>query len=196
MTSEVFNIVSTVGIGLTFLISTVTVIISILSMRNSNRAAKRAAYLSTITAGRDKWSYLLRDSASQYFTQIARICSAQVNDLGDIYNELTRYHFAIVLLLSEKDHSVLDSMSAVRNNACEIVLQSNIIRQEYRKYESTFFASSNLDIIEKQEKVIEARKRINELRDSISQFQCEVFRGITFLLENEWEKQKYEATTR
>lgn len=58
-------------------------------------------YLSTITAGRDRWSYSLRESAALYFTQIARLCNGQEECLEEIHNELLRTHFAIVLLLSK-----------------------------------------------------------------------------------------------
>lgn len=62
---------------------------------------------------------------------IERICSEQEKDLREIYNELTHYHFAIVLLLFEQDVEVHDNMSIVRRKAFEIVEQSNIINQQY-----------------------------------------------------------------
>lgn len=133
MPNEVFNIFSTIGIGLTFLASIAAVIVSIISLRYSNKATKRSGYLSTITASRDKWSNSLRESSSLYFTQIARICSGQENNLEEIYNELTRYHFAIVLLLFEQHKEIHNNMSAVRNKAFEIVEQSKIINKQYMK---------------------------------------------------------------
>lgn len=193
MTDEVFNIVSAIGIGLTFLASIAAVIVSIISLRYSNKVAKRSGYLSTITASRDKWSNSLRDSASLYFTQIARICSEQEDNLGEIYNELTHYHFAIVLLLFEQDVEVNDNMSVVRRKAFEIVEQSNIINQQYKKLKE----SPNIteECIENQEVVIKARQKIHMLRCSIlSDYQGRIFDGIRILIEREWRKQQYEAT--
>lgn len=193
MTDEVFNIVSAIGIGLTFLASIAAVIVSIISLRYSNKVAKRSGYLSTITASRDKWSNSLRDSASLYFTQIARIYSEQEDNLGEIYNELTHYHFAIVLLLFEQDVEVHDNMSVVRRKAFEIVEQSNIINQQYKKLKE----SPNIteECIENQEVVIKARQKIHMLRCSIlSDYQGRIFDGIRILIEREWRKQQYEAT--
>ena len=47
MPDEVFNIVSAIGIGLTFLASIAAVIVSIISLRYSNKVAKRSGYLSS-----------------------------------------------------------------------------------------------------------------------------------------------------
>lgn len=193
MTDEVFNIVSAIGIGLTFLASIAAVIVSIISLRYSNKMAKRSGYLSTITPSRDKWSNSLRDSASLYFTQIARICSEQEDYIGEIYNELTHYHFAIVLLLFEQDVEVHNNMSAVLRKAFEIVEQSNIINQQYKKLKE----SPNIteECIEKQEIVINARQEIHMLKYSIlNDYQGRIFDGIRILLEREWRKQQYEAT--
>lgn len=193
MTDEAFNIVSAIGIGLAFLASIAAVIVSIISLRYSNKVAKRSGYLSTITVSRDKWSNSLRDSASLYFTQIARICSEQEEDLREIYNELTHYHFAIVLLLFEQDVEVHDNMSIVRRKAFEIVEQSNIINQQYKKLKE----SPNIteECIENQEIVIKARQKIHMLRCSIlNDYQGRVFDGIRILIEREWRKQQYEAT--
>lgn len=193
MTTEVFNIFSAIGIGLTFLASIAAVIVSIISLRYSNKVAKRSGYLSTITASRDKWSNSLRESSSLYFTQIARICSGQENNLEEIYNELTRYHFAIVLLLFEQDKEIHNNMSAVRNKAFEIVDQSKIINQQYMKMNE----SPNITeaYIESQEMVVKARQKIYDLRCSIlNDYQGRIFDGIRYLLEREWRKQQYEAT--
>lgn len=193
MTDEAFNIVSAIGIGLAFLASIAAVIVSIISLRYSNKVAKRSGYLSTITVSRDKWSNSLRDSASLYFTQIARICSEQEENLREIYNELTHYHFAIVLLLFEQDVEVHDNMSIVRRKAFEIVEQSNIINQQYKKLKE----SPNIteECIENQEIVIKARQKIHMLRCSIlNDYQGRVFDGIRILIEREWRKQQYEAT--
>ena len=78
VSNEAFNIFSVIGIGLTFLASIAAVVVSIISLKCSNKVAKRSGYLSTITASRDKWSNSLRESSSLYFTQIARLCSGPV----------------------------------------------------------------------------------------------------------------------
>lgn len=193
MSDEVFNIFSTIGIGLTFLASIAAVIVSVISLRYSNKVAKRTGYLSTITAGREKWSNSLRENASMYFTQIARICNGQEDNLEEIYNELTHYHFAIVLLLFEKNKEIHNNMSAIRSKAFEIVDLNNMIKQQYNKLtDSTNITASH---IESQGVVIQARQKIYDLRCSIlSDYQEKVFDGIRVLIETEWRKQQYEAT--
>lgn len=193
MSDEVFNIFSAIGIGLTFLASIAAVIVSVISLRYSNKIAERTGYLSTITASRDKWSNSLRDSASLYFTQVARICSGQEDNLEEIYNELTHYHFAIVLLLFEKNKEIHDNMSAIRSKAFEIVDLNNMIRQQYNKLtDSTNITAAHT---ESQGVVIQARQKIYDLRCSIlSDYQEKVFDGIRVLIETEWRKQQYEAT--
>lgn len=193
MSNEAFNIFSVVGIGLTFLTSIAAVVVSILSLKCSNKVAKRSGYLSTITASRDKWSNSLRENSSLYFTQIARLCSGQENNLEEIYNELTHYHFAIILLLFKQDKEIHDNMSAVRSKAFEIVGQNNIINQQYKKFQK----SPNITdtYIESQDMVIRARQKIYDLRFSIlNDYQGRIFDGIRNLLECEWRKQQYEAT--
>lgn len=187
MSNEVFNIFSSVGIGLTFLASIAAVIVSIISMRYSNKAARRSGYLSTITASREKWSNSLRESASLYFTQIERICNAQEDDLEEIFNNLTRYHFAIVLLLFKQDNEIHNNMSAVRSIAHDIVRQNNIIKQHYTELRLESYTES-------AEEVLQARKTISILRCSIRSYEDKIFNGIRDLLEGEWRKQRYEAT--
>ena len=193
MSNELFNIFSAIGIGLTFLGSIAAGIVSIISLRYSNKVAKRSGYLGTITASRDKWSNSLRESSSLYFTQIARICSGQEDNLEEIYNELTRYHFAIVLLLFEQDEEIHNNMSVVRSKAFEIVDQSNIINQQYKKLKESPNATETY--IESQEVVVKARQKMYDLRCSIlNDYQGRIFNGIRNLLEREWRKQQYEAT--
>lgn len=86
MTEQVFNIFSAVGIFLTFLAAMASVFVSIISLRDSSKAAKRADYISSITAGRDKWSYSLRENASLYFTQISRLCKGKEKNIDEIYS--------------------------------------------------------------------------------------------------------------
>lgn len=193
MSNELFNIFSAIGIGLTFLASIAAVIVSIISLRYSNKVAKRSGYLGTIAASRDKWSNSLRESSSLYFTQIARICSGQEDNLEEIYNELTRYHFAIVLLLFEQDEEIHNNMSVVRSKAFEIVDQSNIINQQYKKLKESPNATETY--IESQEVVVKAQQKMYDLRCSIlNDYQGRIFNGIRNLLEREWRKQQYEAT--
>ena len=165
MPNEVFNIISAIGIGLTFLASIAAVIVSIISLNYSSKIAKRSGYLSTITVSRDKWSSSLRESSSLYFTQIARICVGQEDNIEEIYNELTRYHFAIVLLLFEQDIELHNNMSTVRSKALEIVEQSNIINQQYKKLNVSLNITETY--IESQAGVINARQKIHDLKSSI-----------------------------
>lgn len=190
MSNDVFNVFSVVGIGLTFIASMAAVVVSVISLRCSNRAAKRSGYLSTITASRDRWSNSLREIASLYFTQIARICSGQEDNLGEIYNELTHYHFAIILLFFEQDKELHNSMSALRSKAFEVVEQNNIIASQYNR---GFLV--NKTEIENSDIVIQARKKMHELRCIIlEEYQEKIFNGISEMLEREWRKQQYEAT--
>mgnify|MGYP001853144138 CR=1 FL=1 len=192
MSDGMYNIFSAVGICLTFLVSLSAVIVSIISLRYTHRAAKYSAYLNTITSSRYKWTSSLRVCASLYFTQIIRICNEKDENLEEIYNELTRYHFAIILLLSEKDVELHNQMSIVRNKAAEIVRQDNLIKVEYKKNEGLL--SHNINDVESQELVIKARQTIRDLRVSIMyEYQDKIFNSIIALLESEWEKQKYEA---
>lgn len=193
MSNEVFNVFAAIGIGLTFLASLAAIVVSIVSQKYSNRLAERSGYLETITAGRDKWSNSLRESASLYFTQIARICDGQEENLGEIYNEFIHYHFAIALLLFEQDRKINDDMCTVRNKAFEIVEQSNIIKQQYEKLNE---CSDNADAcIESQKIVIRAQQKMYASRyEILNDYQGRIFEGIRKLLENEWRKQQHEAT--
>ena len=185
MSDEVFNVFSAVGIGLTFLASMAAVVVSVISLRCSNKAAKRSGYLSTITASRDRWSNSLRENASLYFTQIARICSGQEDNLGEIYNELTHYHFAIILLFFEQDKELHNSMSALRSKAFEVVEQNNIIVSQYNN-RGSFVKKTE---IENSDIVIQARKKMHELRCIIlEKYQEKIFNEISVMLEIEWRK--------
>lgn len=133
----------------------------------------------------------MRDNASMYFTQITRICSEQEDNPLEIYNELTRYHFSILMLLSDKDTELHNNMSAIRSKAFEIVNQNDIIKQQYNIYGKTCANAQ----IEKYTTVINARNEIKNLRWSIlKEYQSKVFDEICFLIQREWERQKYEAT--
>lgn len=193
MSDDIFNIFASIGIGLTFLASVGAIIVSLISLKASNKVAKRAGYLNTITVSRDKWSAALRENSSLYFAQISRLCGGKENDLVGIYNELTRYHFAISLHLFEQDKDLYDNMNTVLSKASEIVDLNNIIEQQYKK------KGCSLGIVkpylEKQDIVIQSRNKITELRHSIlNEHQEAIFNGIRALIEIEWRKQQYEAT--
>lgn len=193
MTDELFNVVASVGIALTFIASIIAIIVSLASLKASNKAAKRSDYLGTITASRERWSISLRENASFYFTQIGRICGGQEENLAEIYNELTRCHFAIVLLLFEQDSALHDNMSAVRNKAFQIVDQNKIIENQFNKYKDS--PNMTIELVEEMDIVISARKKMYELRCSIlEEYQGEIFKQIQALNESEWRKQQYEAT--
>lgn len=191
MTTENLNIFYAIGIVLTFISSIITTIVSIISLKSSNKKSEQSLYSSTITSSRGKWTTSMRDNASLYFTQITRICSEQEDNPLEIYNELTRYHFSILMLLSDEDKKLHDNMSAIRSKAFEIVHQNSIIEQQYNIYGNTCAAAQ----IEKHTTVINARNEIKNLRWSIlKEYQSKVFEEICFLIQREWERQKYEAT--
>ena len=70
MNDELFNLFSAIGIGLTFIASVGAIIVSIISLRQTNKATKHTGYLNTISTTRYKWSTSIREQASMYFTQI------------------------------------------------------------------------------------------------------------------------------
>ena len=128
-----------------------------------------------------------------YFTQLARMCREQEDNLAEVYNELTHYHFAIVLLLFEQDIEINSYMNTVREKAFDIVSQSNIINQQYKKMVNSLSVTKADK--ENQEIVTKARHKIEDLRRSIAnEYQGEIFGEIRNLLEGEWRKQQYEAT--
>lgn len=191
MTTENLNIFYAIGIVLTFISSIITTIVSIISLQFSNKKSEQSLYSSTITSSRGKWTTSMRDNASLYFTQITRICSEQEDNPLEIYNELTRYHFSILMLLSDEDTELHNNMSAIRSKSLDIVQQDSIIKQQYNIYGES---CSNIEI-ERQAIVVNARNKIKELRCSIlKEYQSKVFDDICFLIQREWERQKYEAT--
>lgn len=131
MTEELYYLCSAIGILLTFLASITAVIISIISMKAARQTAKQTNYQNIISTARAKWQSDLRENASKYFTQIARLCGNQEKDVTDIFNKLTLYHFSIVLLIFKQDEQLHNEMSAIRNKAFRIVDFYNIISNEY-----------------------------------------------------------------
>ena len=98
-----------------------------------------------------------------------------------------------MLLLFEQDVEIHDNMSIVRSKAFEIVEQSNIITQQYKKLKEVSYITE--EDIESQESVIDARQKMSMLRTSIlNDYQGRIFDGIRNLIEREWRKQQYEAT--
>lgn len=192
MTNEVFNVFSAIGIGLTFLASIAAIVVSIISLKSSNKSAKHSAYLNTITTSREKWQTDMRENATLYFTQIARLCNGQEDNLSDIYNELTKYHFAITLLLFKQDKEIHDNMSAVRNLALEVVSQNNIILHYQTKCKQN---SKFLTCKQPQDAIDHANKKMNDLRIAIiNNYQSRIFNELRDMIEWEWRKQQYEAT--
>lgn len=193
MTERLYYLCSAIGILLTFLASIAALIVSIVSMRSSKQTAIHTNYQNIISTGRAKWQSDLRECSSKYFTQIARLCGNQENDVTSIFNELTLYHFAIALLIFKQDKYLYDEMNIIREKAFRIVDFSNIISNEYLKVGQNI--NNYIPEIENNEMIISARKSIRELRVSIiNDHQHIVFDMIQTLIENEWKKQKYEAT--
>lgn len=200
MSDNIFNIISAIGIGLTFLTSMAAVIVSIMSLKNSNKIAKHSGYLNTITVSRNKWVNSLRENSSLYFTQIARICNGQEENLEEIYNELTRYHFAIILLLYDQEkeddkklnEELHNNMSAVRSKSLEIVMLSNKIKQHIKNLNTSNYMDD--EGITSQPILVDTRRQICELKESIIHvYQPKIFNRITILLERQWVKQKEET---
>lgn len=109
----------------------------------------------------------------------------------EIYNELTCYHFAIILnktLLFKQDVEIQNNMSMDRKKAFEIVNQNSIIIQQYKLMgDSPEIAKANIEI---KAIVIEARQNMYNLRCSIlNDYQGYIFDEIRALLEGEWRKQ-------
>ncbi|MCL1852447.1 MAG: hypothetical protein FWF88_05370 [Peptococcaceae bacterium] len=174
MPDNIFNIFAAIGIGLTFIASLAAVFVSVASIRNSKKTAKHSNYLNTITATRYKWSVDLRESASNYFARIARLCDGQEENLIAILNEFTVYHFEIVLLIFKQDRKLHDLMSAIRSKAFEIVDLNNLIIRQHEKAKSNPNYSPLID--EDEKLVIEARSKIYDLRRSIiEEYQSPVF---------------------
>lgn len=193
MTERLYYLCSAIGILLTFFASIAALIVSIISMNSSKQTAKHTNYQNIISTGRAKWQYDLRECASKYFTQITRLCGNQEKDVTEIFNKLTLYHFAIVLLIFKQDRELHDEMSAIREKAFRIVDLSNMISDEYLK--KGYNIDNPILEIENNEMIISARRDIRQLRKSIlNDHQHKVFNEIQILIEREWVKQKYEAT--
>ncbi len=193
MNEEMFNLFSAIGIGLTFIASVGAIIVSIISLRQTNKATKHTGYLNTISTTRYKWSTSIREQASMYFTQITRLCGDQESNVIEIYNELVHYHFAISLLLFENDKKLQDKLDRIKELAWNIVCNNQIIDMCYKKYVN--HTDVPQEYIESQNIVVEARQKIYESKCSIvNDYQNEVFKDIRALVELEWRKQQSEAS--
>ena len=192
MNEELFNLFSAIGIGLTFIASVGAIIVSIISLRQTNKTTKHTGYLNTISATRYKWSTSIREQASMYFTQITRLCGDHESNVIEIYNELVHYHFAISLLLFENDKKLQDKLDRIKELAWNIVCNNQIIDMCYEKYVN--HTDVTQEYIESQNIVVEARQKIYESKCSIvNDYQNEVFKDIRALVELEWRKQQSEA---
>lgn len=188
MNEELFNLFSAIGIGLTFIASVGAIIVSIISLRQTNKATKHTGYLNTISTTRYKWSTAIREQASMYFTQITRLCGNQETNVIEVYNELVHYHFAISLLLFENDKELQSKLDTVKELAWNIVCNNQIIDMYYNQPNMTKEYIESLDI------VIKARRKIYECKCSIiNDYQNEIFKDIRALVELEWRKQQDEA---
>lgn len=191
MTNETF---SAIGMVLTFLASMSATIVSIVSLKYSNKTSKRTGYLNTVTASREKWISSIRENASIYFTQISRICNCKEENSEEIYNELVRYHYAIILHLYKQDKKTHNSMSAIKSSALAIVNASNTILSQYQKYKYILSEEDRTETVEKIEEVIEARKTIKYYRNLILDLELhEAFYNITNIIARERRKQEQEA---
>ncbi|MBP3580974.1 MAG: hypothetical protein J6K12_06995 [Clostridia bacterium] len=192
MNEELFNLFYAIGIGLTFMASVGTIIVSIISLQQTSKSTKHIGYLNTISTTRYKWSTSIREQASMYFTQIARLCAEQESNVVEIYNELVHYHFAISLLLFENDKNLQDKLDRVKELAWDIVYNNQIIDSYYEKYDDR--PEITKEYIESQQIVIEARQKIYKTKCSIvNNYQNEIFEDIRALVELEWRKQQDEA---
>ncbi len=90
MTEKLYYLCSAIGILLTFIASMAALIVSIISINSSKQTAKHTNYQNIISTGRAKWQSDLRDCASKYFTQIARLCGNQEKDVTNIFNKRTK----------------------------------------------------------------------------------------------------------
>lgn len=193
MTEELFRVYSVIGILLTFLSSLAAVIVSTVTIRATRKMTKQTNYQNTISASRAKWQSDLREAASKYFTQIARLCGGQENNMTEIYNELTLCHFTIVLLIFKQDESLHNEMSIIRDKARKIIDYFGLINNQYHQVHRS--PEVLVPEVENIDTVIVARRKIFELRNSIvEEHQYKVFDEIHVLIEAEWKKQQYEAT--
>ena len=191
LTEKAYYLCSAIGILLTFFSSMSALVVSIISIKSSKQMAKQTNYQNIISTGRAKWQSDLSEYASKYFTQIARLCENQENDITNIYNELVFYHFAIVLLLFVHNDSLHDEMNVIKEKALKIVDLSNMILNEYLKVGQNI--NNPIPEIENKNKIVVAREKIYDLRNSIIEDQQRVFNEIQILILTEWNKQKFEA---
>jgi len=191
VTQESFNSIAAYGIWFTFSASIAAVIVSIFSMLLSKKISEQTN-LRSITLGRKELITVLRESSSNYFTQIAKLCGGVEKNLLETLIELTRSHVTIVLVISKKHKEVHAYMNEILKKANEIVWCDDQIRQQHLKYKENPYITpryvENLDI------VIRAREQIRELQYSIIyEYRDNVFADIQDRLELEWSRQLDEA---
>jgi len=180
------DLITAVGIGLTFLASISAVIVSILSMRQNKEladssselaktTAERTAYLTSISSARERWGYRLRESGSHYFAQLECICRASGEELEAAYQEFSRRHYAISLLFFEQDKAPLALLESIHGHAQALLALDSSPCWGDKEREETF-----------------QNWRVH--KDAILQEGQELLTMLRAYAEGEWHKQQYETT--
>ena len=191
------DLITAVGIGLTFLASISAVIVSAVSMKQNKElsertmaqnkeladssselaktTAERTAYLSSISTARERWGYRLRESASHYFAQLECICRASGEELEAAYQEFSRRHYAISLLLFERDEMPLALLDSIHGHAQALLALDSSPCWGEEEREETF-----------------RNWRLH--KDAILRESQELLTVLRAYAEGEWRKQKYETT--
>lgn len=168
MSDDIFNIFATIGIGLTFLASIATVVVSIFSLIFTIKAEKHTGYLNTITVSRDKWSSMLREKVALYFAQIALFCSSDKTNVQEEYDKLLQCHYAVELMFFECDADVKKCLNVILKDA-------TMVKHFYNNYENQ-------------------KEEIKEMKRAMShEHQRDVLNIMKKYLEGEWRKQQQEA---
>jgi len=180
------DIITAVGIGLTFLASSAAVVVSVLSLRQNKKlsdssselaktTAERTAYLTSISSARERWGYRLRESASHYFAQLECICRASGEELEAAYQEFSRRHYAISLLFFERDETPLALLDSIHGHAQALLALDSSPCWGDEEREETF-----------------RNWRLH--KDAILRESGELLTVLRAYAEGEWRKQQYETT--
>lgn len=225
MTQELLNLFYAIGIGLTFLSSIGAIVVSVISIqvtkqtaRETNRVTEKTAYetnnltrqtadhtnyLNTITAEREKWSWTFRDHAAQYFTQITRLCSNREKNHLDIYNEFTKAHFMLFMLISEDETDLQNKMNALRATANELVLETEIWHKHsqalskaisyHETHENSKYEESR-DIDKIKSDLEQSASKIYAIKAHIHINEEFIFNYCFYKLSKAWETRQHEAS--